>query len=338
MLPTATEASERGPHAVGVRTLEIPDPDQPGRVLPTDVWYPTTENGAEEADHPFRQPHRAQSDAPPVAEPLPLVAFSHGNSGLRRQSTFLTTHLASWGFAVVAPDHMGNTFFEMIQVSDDDARKRIHRTAREQRPRDVIRSVDAVADGAVPGLRVQSERYGACGHSFGGWTVTKLPARDARVAAICGLAPASEPFVGRRAYAEGDLPFPAGVPSLIVAGHDDVLVDWNDSILPLYRRLAEPRALIGLADADHFHFCDGIELLHRMHESNPRPGQKSPTRPMSELLDEARTHRILCALVTDFFRRHLQSASTPGGAEAWAELDPAVRPFPAESARDDSAA
>lgn len=41
--------------------------------------------------------------------PFPLVVYSHGNGGLRYVSAFLTEHLASHGFIVVAPDHVGNT-------------------------------------------------------------------------------------------------------------------------------------------------------------------------------------------------------------------------------------
>ena len=67
--------------------------------------------------------------APADLSPCPLVVFSHGNSGLRRQSTFLTTHLASWGFVVAAPDHTGNTFEEMMQLESQEERSGRSRTA-----------------------------------------------------------------------------------------------------------------------------------------------------------------------------------------------------------------
>ncbi|HUD17506.1 MAG TPA: hypothetical protein VMQ59_09590, partial [Acidimicrobiales bacterium] len=37
--------------------------------------------------------------------PFPVVLFSHGYGGYPEQSSFLTDHLATWGFVVVAPDH-----------------------------------------------------------------------------------------------------------------------------------------------------------------------------------------------------------------------------------------
>jgi dienelactone hydrolase len=295
--------SKRGPHAVGVTTLDVADPQDPVRRLPTDVWYPVDAAwlGSEaicEAPHPFAQRHEAFVDAPATGGPLPLVAFSHGNAGLRRQSTFLTTHLASHGFVVVAPDHSGNTFAEMLAL-DEQQRKDVHRFARARRPGDLRAAIDAAlcADPRIP--RVDCARIGALGHSFGGWTAFKMPRTDARVRAVCGLAPASEPFVGRRAFDEDELPL--AVPSLVIAGEDDCLVDIDGSIRPLVARLAPPHRLVVARDVDHFHFCDGIALLHGMHEKNVRPLQTRLAKPYSETLPEPRIHRSLRALVTAFF-------------------------------------
>ena len=50
----------------------------------------------------------AYQDAPPATTPgnYPLVVFSHGFAGYPEQSVSLTTHLASWGFVVAAPNHV----------------------------------------------------------------------------------------------------------------------------------------------------------------------------------------------------------------------------------------
>ena len=289
------DLAERGPHAVGVRTVEIDDGEKAGRRLPIDLWYPALPGAEEAAEHPFGQPHRAAPDAPAARGTFPLVAFSHGNSGLRRQSTFLTTHLASHGFVVSAPDHIGNTFFEMLDLGEEQ-RKAAHFEARRNRPRDLAAAID-VALAERPGI--DPGRIYTLGHSYGGWTAFKMPAADARVRAVCGLAPASEPFVGRKAFAPGELPL--AVPSLIVAGIEDVLVDLETSVRPLAERLAAPTRLLGVEATDHFHFCDGVPLLHGIHEKNPRPDQPRSTRPLAELLPEPRIHRILCAVVTAFF-------------------------------------
>src|SRR5262245_4059584 len=74
-----------GPLTVGVREGELVDAARSNRALPFVVWRPT-EDG-----------------------PHPLVLFSHTSRGHRRQSTFLTSHLASHGYVVGSVDHVGNT-------------------------------------------------------------------------------------------------------------------------------------------------------------------------------------------------------------------------------------
>jgi hypothetical protein len=325
--------ASRGPHPVGLQHFEIDDPDVPGRRLPIDVWYPADaaradEPGLEQAGHPLRQPHAALKEAAPTAGPLPLVVFSHGNSGFRRQSTFLTTHLASWGMVVAAPDHTGNTFLEMAEIADEEQRKRVHFEARRNRPRDLVATIDAVLAGHGPWPAIDERHIAAMGHSYGGWTSMKLPARDARVKALCGLAPASEPFVGRKAFEPDELPFDPPRPVLLVAALDDVLVDLEESILPLFERMVDPKALVGIADCDHFHFCDGVALLHGLHVSNSRPKQTRPARPRGELLSEERVHRLLCGVVTAFFAAVFRDEHDPMGllaAECLEELDPALQ-------------
>ncbi len=92
--------------------------------------------------------------------------------------------------------------------------------------------------------------------------------------------------------------------------------------------MAQPKALVGIADCDHFHFCDGVELLHRMHRSNPRPKQIRATRAHHELLSEERVHRLLCGVVTAFFATLFAGEDDPIRAvapRALAALDPALR-------------
>jgi retinol dehydrogenase-12 len=181
----------------------------------------------------------------------------------------------------------------MLALEDDEARRAVHREIRPHRPADlhaVVRALlDPPAEGserpALPPLpRLDPTRVGGLGHSFGGWTALKLPALEARVRAVCSLAPVAEPFVGARAFAPGELPLPAQVRTLVVAARDDVLVDLETSLLPLFERLGPGAILEILDDADHFHFCDGIELLHRMHENSPpsRTAQADPSpRPVA---------------------------------------------------------
>jgi len=323
----------RGPYPVGVRTLQVATDENRERALPADVWYPAAAqwsgrdiDPADDAGHPFGARHTAVLNATPANDRFPLLLFSHGNSGLRQQSTFLTTHLASWGFVVAAPDHVGNTFAEMFNL-DEEQRKAVHRAARRNRPTDLQAVIRTLAGGGADLPSVRLDRIGVIGHSFGGWTAMKMPAREARVQAVCGLAPASEPFVGRSAFAEGELPFAGEVATLLIAGADDCLVDLDTSIEPLYARLSSPRALVVIDDMDHFHFCDSIKLIHDNHVRTPRPGLRRAVRPYRDLLPEARAHRIVRALATGFLHARLsQDRDAMAVLSTAADVDPAVRP------------
>ncbi len=322
--------AQSGGFAVGVAQTVVVRADVPGRRLPTEIWYPARPpaDGATErrpaAPHPLGLPHDAVPDLEPLAGPCPLIVFSHGNSGYRQQSTFLTTRLARAGFVVAAPDHVGNTFPEMLALEDDEARRAVHREIRRQRPGDLHAVVRALLDGparagAGPGQpfaiglpplpALDRTRVGGAGHSFGGWTALKLPALEPRVRAVCSLAPVAEPFVGSRAFGPGELPLPEPVAALVIAARDDVLVDLETSLLPLFERLGPGASLEILDDADHFHFCDGIELLHRMHQNAPRPGQRRATRPLDELRGERETQTLLADRIEAFFLATLSPES-----------------------------
>jgi dienelactone hydrolase len=110
-----------GPYEVGVTTLQLDDRE-------VEVWYPAT-RGATQRQEPdsyfirdFTSPI-VQSLLPPEINPpfvtdayrdvrsfrgreFPVVLFSHGAVSYRNQSSFLTTHLASWGFVVASPDFL----------------------------------------------------------------------------------------------------------------------------------------------------------------------------------------------------------------------------------------
>src|SRR5262252_3210326 len=98
------------------------------RLLRTEIWYPAAESARGMPASPITDfdpvlapllgnshvPLTAVRDVPISRDaPFPLIAFSHGNGGVRFQNTFQTERLASHGFVVVAPDHTGNTILDV---------------------------------------------------------------------------------------------------------------------------------------------------------------------------------------------------------------------------------
>src|SRR5256712_1893954 len=136
----------------------------------------------------------AVRDATPPGGRHPLVAFSHGYGGPRRQSTFLCTHLASHGYVVASVDHTGNTMLEVVQgvmtLRSGGTLPHPDTVLREfiaLRPADISFAIDQVL--GMDGL-VDPDRIGMAGHSFGGWTTLTTTARDRRIRAAVPLAPA----------------------------------------------------------------------------------------------------------------------------------------------------
>lgn len=154
-----------GPHAVGYRTLEAsyttPVTAQT-RTLTALVWYPAAAGATGEAPiYIFREPAVAVVDAAPASlTDRPVVVLSHGHQGYPVGQSYLGEHLASHGYVVVAPTHVGNTF-----ADGDNRTTEIYYL----RALDVGAAIDAVrADGAL--AAVSTGPVAVVGHSFGGYT------------------------------------------------------------------------------------------------------------------------------------------------------------------------
>ncbi len=142
LLPDAPELAPRGEYSVGVRTLELVDPDRLDilnaadgeiplydRPLTVEVWYPAiipegetalTEysdvlgvaNNPDRPLIPFTFLGRALRDAEPDTSgaAYPLVIVSHGYPGSRMMMSYLTENIASKGYVVVSIAHTDSTF------------------------------------------------------------------------------------------------------------------------------------------------------------------------------------------------------------------------------------
>lgn len=325
----------RGPLPVGVRSLELAD-EARGRSLPVELWYPAGDaHAGRDLDEATQDRYRWLAALPPVAQQAvrdaaprpgrcPLVVFSHGFAGHRRQSTHLCTHLASHGYLVAAVDHPGNTTLDVVQRVLElrveggalDPRDFLEGPI-EDRPRDVRFAIDRLLDGAGgahAGLpEPDPERVGLCGHSFGGWTALVASGRDPRVRAALALAPAGGASrLPAELIAKGlDLDWEREIPTLFVAAEDDTLCPL-DGILEIRRQTRGARGIAVLANADHFHFCDRAEQIHEFFRASlvtMPPGVDLEVlrraRPAAELCPGEHAYRCTRALGLALMDAHL---------------------------------
>jgi predicted dienelactone hydrolase len=265
---------QRGPAPVGTRGYSWIDNSRQ-HTMPVDVWYPATDAyqgqdlDPETMDKYEMVPGMGEStqmavkDAEAASGEYPLIVFSHGFGGERRQSTFFYSHLASHGYVVAAMDHVGNTTVDMISGEATGGDPAVIDRFIQSRPLDASFVIDQMLAGEA-GLAVLPDQVGMSGHSFGGWTTLKSLESDDRIKAALPLAPAG-------GYSSSD-PESAMAKALNFAGGRAVptlyLVGELDSVLPLdgmqdlYNRNPEPRTTVVLSNADHFHFNDNIEETH----------------------------------------------------------------------------
>lgn len=312
----AAELESPGGYAVGKTSVEVTGAR--GRVLPVDVWYPADPGdatGATPAAYPFPglevPSETALADVPVAEGPFPLVVYSHGNGGLRYVSAFLTEHLASHGFVVMAPDHVGNTAIDAFAGTSTDRAQ-----VALDRPADVSAVIDAVLAGG-PGLQdvtpqVDAEEIGVIGHSFGGLTALtmasgfgEVPA-DERVDAVVGMAAASM-ALDDAALAAID------VPTLLLSGTADETVPVAENTeRPWELVRGRPLVRADVADAGHQSFtdvCSYQDQLAAMPEAPPVLVEAVDEYAMQgctpELIDIDEAHRIIRRVTTAFLLEEL---------------------------------
>jgi predicted dienelactone hydrolase len=279
--PTNTDTAlpyvEPGPYPVGV--VELTDGD-----VPITVFYPALEGseaGQPPATYDLRDwlppdeaikvaglPDYAMSayeglpPADPDGGPYPLVLFSHGLAGYRLQSSFLTSHLASWGFVVAAVEHPYRNLtavfgdlsaFAGLLGADDSPD-----VGQLLGAIDVVQAASSAPTGPLAGLDVDTTRVGAVGHSLGGFAVFAA-ARDPRITSYVAFAfPVGGSFVEPTTPTTTGAP-PPEKPALLVAGSADVIAPLP-RVDAAYAGLPSPKWLAILEGMTHLGFTDICEL------------------------------------------------------------------------------
>ena len=240
----------QGPFPVGMRGGEVSDAARPGRALPYEVWYP-------DRDERQRGARR------------PLVVASHSSGGHKRQLAYLCAHLASHGYVVAAPDHVGSTAADAAERARRAARNDVLSAAARDaliarmiadRVPDLRLTISTLLGSAMGELSrsIDPERIGLVGWSFGGWSVLATPEVDQRVGAVAAFAPA-----GASNPLPGILPvtltfaWKRKVPTLLLAAEQDRSISLS-GLEELYARVPSSKAMFVLSGADHGHFADPV--------------------------------------------------------------------------------
>lgn len=262
LLEPAEVASEPGPLAVGHQRLEAIDVFRDNRQLPYDVWYPVDEGDA--ADEP-RTLYPLQGPGGLTAElavdnlivsmsgPYPLLIFSHGFGGTNTQSVLLMETLASHGFIVVSPEHIGNTNDDSSDTFSEAGAKRVP---------DISFMIDTfLSRNEIQGdeffERVDGNAIGVLGHSFGGGTSLgavagyfDVPADD-RVMAVMPISAPVEGSFTDEALAS------VTTPALFMGGTLDTAVPIENQDLA-FDKLTNAEAVyqVDIIGATHTHFAN----------------------------------------------------------------------------------
>ena len=162
--------TERGPYNVGFETMKVTyqakeDGTEDERKLRTAIWYPTeTEDGPAGRYAKIIDRDEVVAGAEPVElEEMPVLIFSHGNGGIAEQNYFMTEFWASRGWAVISPEHTGNTIRQGGAINLE---------AAIYRPQDITAVLDRLEnlDEDNPLYGKLSDNIVMSGHSFGGYT------------------------------------------------------------------------------------------------------------------------------------------------------------------------
>lgn len=245
---TALAYSEPGEYGVGFTTLTLPSGS------PVAIWYPAEVPDGSTITYDVRDslPEALRAlltgdvpatfsvpgavGAPPASGTFPAIVYSHGFAGINVGSSFLTAHLASWGFIVAAPEHTSRDLSAVTggQTGSDP-------TAAID---DVLATVELLR--GLPDADV--DHLVLVGHSAGGGTVLGAATRSADVDAYVSLA--SGVFAP-----EGEQPVMPSQPSLFVGGLLDSVVA-NDRTTGAFDAAPAPSRLWLLGGVGHNGFDD----------------------------------------------------------------------------------
>ena len=191
------DPSAPGPYPVGVMEVTFTTTSlttgEP-RVLKTVVWYPAA---ASAKDAAIDEAVGGARDAEPAREagPRPIIVWSHGAAGEYPYAfPYNASHLAGYGFVVIAPPHPGNLFADCVTITGCSTEGMTD--SYINRPADLTFTLDSMLklsdnpDSLFYQL-LDGSRVGISGHSFGGTDTVRMAdtAPGAPFSAALAMAP-----------------------------------------------------------------------------------------------------------------------------------------------------
>ncbi len=313
----AERPDELGPYAVGRQIFAVVDQSRDNRALPVDVWYPATAT-ADAApsvyDLLFTQlPSTVALDNPPLAQdeggPFPMVVFSHGLNSGRFQSIFLMEQLASHGFIVVAPDHVGNTAVDLLLPQPPPFEMR-------DRPLDISFTIDSMLarasnEGDIFFAAIDPDRIGVMGHSLGAFTALAMKsgfedvAADPRVSVVVPISPAAG------LLSDGQLAT-IDVPALVLGGTSDITTPIDPNSVRVFANMSGvPRWRVDIERAGHASFTDVCLFFDALSASGAPPeviailAGNVDQACVPDLIDLGEAQRISNFYAVSFLQAHL---------------------------------
>jgi len=172
--------ADLGPFDVGFRTVDVTYTEAgtgEERTLPTQIWYPAERRrDDEQARYTVSAIVSVPTDvawaepAVAIGGPFPVAVYSHGSGGEGLLAYPYGELMASFGWIVIAPNHVGNTATDAFLGDGQDPTAQIVLN----RPNDVSAMLDFLETGLDDddplAFQADTGRSLLFGHSFGGYS------------------------------------------------------------------------------------------------------------------------------------------------------------------------